>query len=397
MEKQYNAIGRILAKYPEITPDENEMLQDWLTKDRNRQIFEELTARESTMQMLKRAEEIKITQGEKWQKLLDTIQPERKSKHRKIIFWLSAAASVIIIAGVLLYTTISRRKNDTSLVVPSVAKVNDVQPGQFKAKLTLADGSVVVLDSFSNGRLVQQGNTNVYSKNGQLVYKPSGKQNEVLYNTLSTSKAQTYATVLSDGTKVWLNSESSIHYPVAFNDDVRKVEITGEAYFEVAPSIGKNGKRPFIVSAGGMHVEVLGTHFNINSYEDEPAMKTTLLEGKVRIRAAATNAQTILNPGEQAILKHGQNDKISVDKEVDVDAEVAWRFGYFNFDNVDLKTMMRQLERWYDVEVEYQGEIPDIKFLGKIPRELSLSQLLNVLQRQNVHFKMIDKKVIVTP
>jgi hypothetical protein len=400
MEKQYSDIGRILAKYPEITPDENAILQDWITKDGNRQIFEELTPRETVIQMMKRAEEIRMTQNEKWQRLLDTIKPEEKGKYRKMMFWLSAAASVIIVAGVLLYTTLSRKHNDGFVPAPSIAKVDDVQPGQFIAKLTLADGSVVILDSLSNGRLVQQGNTNVYSNNGQLVYKSTGKQNEVLYNTLSTSKAQTYTTVLSDGTKVWLNAESSIHYPVVFTGNVRKVEITGEAYFEVAPSVavlsnGQKVKRPFIVSLNGVTVEVLGTHFNINSYADEPAIKTTLLEGKVRVRSAKDNAQTILMHGEQAVVRRGQNEKIVVDKDVDVDAEVSWRFGYFNFNDADVKTIMRQLERWYDVEVEYQAEIPKAKFLGKIPRELTLFQVLNVLQKQNVHFKVEGKKIIV--
>jgi ferric-dicitrate binding protein FerR (iron transport regulator) len=181
---------------------------------------------------------------------------------------------------------------------------------------------------------------------------------------------------------------------------VRKVEITGEAYFEVAPSVavlsnGQKVKRPFIVSLNGVTVEVLGTHFNINSYSDEEAVKTTLLEGKVRVHSATSNTQAILNPGEQAIVRHGQDDKITVDKDVDVDAEVSWRFGYFNFNNVDLKTMMRQLERWYDVEVEYNGQVPDIKFLGEIPRELSLSQVLSGLRRPGVNFKVQGKKIIV--
>jgi ferric-dicitrate binding protein FerR (iron transport regulator) len=144
-------------------------------------------------------------------------------------------------------------------------------------------------------------------------------------------------------------------------------------------------------------VEVLGTHFNINSYSNEEVIKTTLLEGRVRVHSSTSNAEAVLNPGEQAVLKRTQDNRIVVDKDVDVDAEVAWRFGFFNFNNADLKTMMRQLVRWYDVEVVYQGEVSDIKFIGEIPRELSLSQVLSGLQRPEVKFKMEGKTIIVTP
>jgi ferric-dicitrate binding protein FerR (iron transport regulator) len=309
-----------------------------------------------------------------------------------------------MIGSVTFYFLIQKKHSDKTTVQPSIAKTNnDVAPGKYKAMLTLADGSTIILDSAKTGTLVQQGSTNVSNQDGKLIYKEGNKTNKVLFNTLSTAKAQTYATVLSDGTKVWLNSESSIHYPVAFTGEERKVEITGEAYFEVA----HQANHPFIVSTGGMDVEVLGTHFNINSYADEPAIKTTLLEGKVRIHSAANNAETILKPGEQALIRQGQadnpsktsgrilSDMLRVTKDVDVDAEVAWRFGYFNFNNVDLKTMMRQLERWYDVDVEYEGQVPDIKFLGEIPRELTLSQVLNGLGRPGVHFKVEGKKIIV--
>ena len=331
------------------------------------------------------------------------------SEVRRPIYWkfryMMAAAAVIImvVAGYLLIPGGHNKNSHKEQVIAQ--QQNDLPPGKYRARLTLADGSTIVLDSVNTDSLTRQGMATVANKNGKLEYNASatnGKHAAPAMNTLTTAKAETYQLLLSDGSKVWLNAQSSIRYPVAFNGDVRKVEVTGEAYFEVAPSLkvlpnGQKVKRPFIVSANGMEVEVLGTHFNINNYSDEASIKTTLLEGKVRVHSATTNAQTILNPGEQAIIKHGQDDKISVDKEVDVDAEVAWRFGFFNFNNVDLKTMMRQLERWYDVEVEYQGEVPEIKFLGKLPRELSLSQLLNVLQRQNAHFKMDGKKIIVTP
>jgi ferric-dicitrate binding protein FerR (iron transport regulator) len=186
-----------------------------------------------------------------------------------------------------------------------------------------------------------------------------------------------------------------------FTGNVRKVEITGEAYFEVAPSVavlsnGQKVKRPFIVSLNGVTVEVLGTHFNINSYADEPAIKTTLLEGKVRLRSATDNAQTILMPGEQAVVRRGQNEKVVVNKDVDIDAEVAWRFGMFQFNNDDLQMVLRQISRWYDVDIVYQGQIPKETFWGKILRNNSLSQVLETLHTSDVHFKIEGKKIIVS-
>jgi ferric-dicitrate binding protein FerR (iron transport regulator) len=400
MEKHYSDIGRILSRYPEITPDENAVLQEWLNKDHNSQIFEELTSREGVVQMLKRAEEIRATQGEKWQKLLntiDTIQPEKASRRRVVVFWLSAAASVILIAGVLLYTMSSHKNKGSSLAAPTVATTNnDVKPGQFKAKLTLADGSTIILDSAKNGQLAQEGGTNVLTKDGKLIYEKSAETNKVLYNTLSTAKAQTYATVLSDGTKVWLNSESSIHYPVAFTGDVRKIEITGEAYFEVATSIGKNGKRPFIVNVNGMEVEVLGTHFNIMAYDEEPDTKVTLIEGSVRVSKGFSMA--MLKPGQQALTATGNTATgIRINKEADIEEAIAWKEGNFQFNHADLQTVMRQIGRWYDVDVSYEGKVPEKRFTGRMSRNMKASEVLSGIEFIGVHFKIEGKKIVVLP
>ena len=406
MQDQYDDIGAIIAKYPEITLEEDIVLKNWINEsDGNRRIFEELSSPGYLDDKFKRFEQIEAGKRGRWLKVLDAINTTTQGEGKVVrnVLWFRkwqtyvAAASIVLVASVFIYILNTKKPKDETVQVPTVTNTSDVNPGQYKAKLTLADGTTIILDSAKSGTLVQQGEMFVLNKDGKLVYEKHGETKKVLYNTLSTSKAETYGTVLSDGTKIWLNSQSSIRYPIAFNGDVRKVEITGEAYFEVAPSIGSTGKRPFVVEVNGIEVEVLGTHFNINSYADEPTMKTTLLEGKVRVHSEANNSETILEPGEQAVLRRGQGDNILVNKDVDVDAEVAWRFGYFNFNNTDLKTMMRQLQRWYDVDVVYQGEIPDVQFLGEIPRELSLSQVLNVLQKQNIHFKMVGKKIIVTP
>jgi transmembrane sensor len=409
MQDQYEDIAGILAKYPEISSAEDDILKEWIGLSVvNQKIFEDLISPEELLNMMKSVEQCKTEKGRIWQRVMNDIhaRPDSAEKNIKVIWfrkWQTyvAAASVIIIASVFIYMWQLRKPGTTTLPAPTVAKLNDASPGKYKAKLTLADGTVIILDSAKSGRLVQQGGLIVFNKDGKLVYEKVGETDKVLYNTLTTTKGETYATELSDGTKVWLNSQSTLRYPIAFTGDVRKVEITGEAYFEVAPSIavsatGEKTKRRFVVSVNGMEVEVLGTHFNINSYADEPAMKTTLLEGKVKVRSAATNEQTILAPGEQAQI-NTQTQALNKTKDVDIDAEVAWRFGMFQFNNVDLKTVMRQLERWYDVQVVYQGNVGDFEFLGKIPRNMNLSQVLTVLQKVNVHFNIDGKKIIVTP
>jgi ferric-dicitrate binding protein FerR (iron transport regulator) len=252
------------------------------------------------------------------------------------------------------------------------------------------------VDSFSKDRLVQQGSTNVYNKDGKLVYKENGKAKSVLYNTLSTEKGQIYGMVLGDGTKVWLNSQSSIRYPVHFKGSERKVEITGEAYFDVT----HNAAMPFHVLINGIDMQVLGTEFNVNGYNDEPEIKTTLLEGRVKVSKG--NSVKILSPEQQATYNKEtqQLDKV---ENVDVKEVVAWKNGYFQFKDADWQTLLRQIVRWYDVEVAFNGPIPQRKISGKIPRNSNLSQVLEALETiesfkdNQVHFKLEGKRIIVMP
>jgi ferric-dicitrate binding protein FerR (iron transport regulator) len=267
------------------------------------------------------------------------------------------------------------------------------------------------LDNAANGVVAEEENATVVKlKNGQLVYKTgndksAGKADEVAYNTLSTPKGGEYKIVLPDGSEVWLNAESSITYPTTFNAKERKVQVTGEAYFEVAKLVTvKDGKRvPFLVDiknkkTGGNlgQVQVLGTHFNINAYEDEKAVKTTLLEGKVKF-VTTTNVSTentasaILSPGEQAVV-HGD---VQV-KKVDVNNVMAWKNGVFHFEKADIQTVMRQLSRWYDVEVEYKREIKDDSLFFEVKRNTNLSDVLKVLNLAGgAKFSIEDKKIIV--
>ena len=227
--------------------------------------------------------------------------------------------------------------------------------------------------------------------NGSLSYQNISKSKtpETLYNTISTPNGGDYQLVLADGSKVWLNAASSLRFPANFVGRERKVELTGEAYFEVA----KNPAMPFKVKLNGMEVEVLGTHFNINSYADESAIRTTLLEGSIKINRP--HASSLLKPGQQAMMD--KNGQISVINDADLDEAVAWKDGKFQFDRADIHNVMRQLARWYNIDVEYKGTVAS-HFGGTISRDVNLSKVLGMLHLTGeVKFQVQDKKVIVMP
>ncbi|CAN5726870.1 DUF4974 domain-containing protein [soil metagenome] len=320
-------------------------------------------------------------------------------KHRG--WW--AAAAIFLMIGSATYFLIKKQPNavEVAAIEKKILK-NDVAPGGNKAVLTLADGSEVVLDSAHNGTITQQGNANVLKlKNGQIAYNTVDKQTgEVVYNTLTTPAGGQYKLLLPDGSEVWLNAASSITYPTSFIDGERKVTITGEAYFEVAHLKDVNGKGnvPFIVSIKATsgeqtQVEVLGTHFNINAYSDEPVIKATLLEGIIKLNNLKSNS--MLKPGQQGQVNN--NGNIHVIENANTEEAVAWKNGLFQFDNADIKTVMRQIARWYDVDVVFKEMIPSEKFVGEIPRNSNISEVFKILQLSNVHFKIDGKKVIVLP
>lgn len=398
-------MGGIILKYlqKDISPEEEALLNDWILKsEHNKMLFDALQDNDSLIAEMKLYNEsVARTERAKVRAVEKTFP--KSGKVKRMLWYRYAAAAVLLIMLISGYLLFNKSKPGVVKKEEEVvAKVqHDVAPGQYKAKLTLADGSTLILDSFSNNRLVQQGRTDVYTKDGQLVYEANGnKSKEVLYNTLSTAKGQTYATVLSDGSKVWLNSQSSVRYPVTFTGDIRQVEITGEAYFEVAEKRqnreGNMQKMPFLVKAHGIEIEVVGTQFNVNAYNDEEAVKTTLQEGKVKVRSNANNTAIILQPGQQARLDT-ETQELKKLNEVDVDEEIAWHYGYFQFGRADLKTVLRQLVRWYDVDVEYRGSIPNEEFGGKISRSNSLLQVLETLESNDVHFKLEGRRIIVSP
>ena len=305
--------------------------------------------------------------------------------------WMRVAAAVVIlfISGTACWVLFKNKDKTTAPVALSSAKPSPVLPGGNHAILTLADGTRIVLDSIQNGN-IKGGNANINKKGPLLVYDGSSgfeTNAPVTYNTLATPRGGQYQLVLPDGSKVWLNASSSIHFPTAFTGNQRNVELTGEAYFEVA----KNKEKPFHVNVKGMQVEVLGTHFNVNAYGDEGNIKTSLLEGSVKIKSG--QASGLLKPGEQAILG-GNVNKIEI-KKADMSEVMAWKNGLFQFDDAGITTIMQEISRWYNVEIVYQGEIPVRRFEGKISRDAQLSDVLKILELSDVKFKVEGRTIVV--
>jgi transmembrane sensor len=317
------------------------------------------------------------------------------------------AASVLILLGAGAWFMLNKPDTDNNKLttVTPAAKTSPILPGGNKAILTLADGSTIILDTAGNTTLAQQGATKVIKlNNGQLAYKDSSAQNAgatVLYNSIRTPNGGQYRIILPDGTNAWLNAASELRFPIRFTGIERTVQLIGEAFFEVA----KNSTMPFkVITTDGHHretgsVEVLGTSFNVNAYNNEPAVKTTLVEGKVKVSTPASGNDrqpVLLTPGMQSIFSQDQEQagRIQV-RKVDTDDVIAWKNGLFNFNNADIKTVMRQLARWYDVEVVYEGNLPNEKFEGEISRNSTLSEVFSILELSAVHFKVEGRKVTV--
>lgn len=302
-----------------------------------------------------------------------------------------AAAAVLLLMGIGAWYFTQRPQP----ITPQISKTNpspDVDPGREGAILTLSDGSRLTIDSLHNGLVTTQNGVKVMLQNGQLSYHEGGDKSnrDIVYNIMSTPKGRSFQLKLPDGSSVWLNALSSIRYPTAFSGKERKVDITGEVYFEIAP----NAASPFYVNINNKAtLQVLGTHFNVNAYENEQSMNTTLLEGAVRIQR--NNGEAVqLKPGQQAQL----SDKIKVVQVEDADKVLAWKNGLFNFEGAHLPQVMRQLERWYDIQVVYENSVPDIQFFGEISRNLKLSEVIDALKMSDVHFRIEkDRKLIVLP
>ena len=311
--------------------------------------------------------------------------------------WVSiAAAVVLVLGGFTVFNFFKKTDANQDVVNVDTSKQIDISkkaadPGSNKATLTLADGSTIILENAANGTVTQQGNSKIVkSAQGQLAYNLlNEKTTEVLFNSITTSRGGQYQVILSDGSKVWLNAASSLRFPAGFTGNERKVELVGEAYFEVV----KNASMPFKVIAGKGEVEVLGTHFNVNAYHDEETAHTTLLEGSVKVTGLVTGNSHIINPGEQAQVDG--KGQIRINKNADTEQATAWKNGTFNFSNADLEMVLRQLSRWYDVDIRFEGAVPQRKFAGEIQRDLKLPQVLKLLEKNNVFCKLEGKTLIV--
>jgi transmembrane sensor len=314
---------------------------------------------------------------------------ESKKKFSYPRFFAAAIILSVLATGVFFILNNNKWGSDIADANLHQKKELDKSPGGDKAILTLADGTTIILDSSASGVISEQGNIQVINLGGLLTYKNGGEGTEVYYNTISTPKGGQYKLLLADGSKVWLNASSSLRFPSAFKEKERVVELNGEGYFEIA----HNTKMPFHVKVDELDVEVLGTHFNIMAYSDEDAVKTTLVEGKIKVQSAATFA--LLIPGQQAMVNSA--GLIRVDPQADIEEAIAWKNGLFQFSGADMRTVMRRISRWYNIETELQGDMRNIHISGKVSRNLNLSQVIKVLEESGIEIKTKGNKIIASP
>lgn len=361
------SIKSLIEQYITKLPGEPEAKEYQLSAIRSQKIYDEIL---------------------KYQKDVSTVlkmQP-RQPSYKKWIW--SAAAILIITIGA--YSYLQPRHNILDVKVAQTEIIKDIHPpAGTKATILLANGQRIVLDSVNAGTIAMQGNIHIKKAAAeQIVYngKPGG---EMQYNTLTVPRGGKVINItLSDGSRIWLNSASSLRYPVSFYDNERKVELTGEAYFEVAKDPG----RKFIVTHNNVATEVLGTHFNIKSYSDEPDVKITLLEGSVRV--VKNSESKVLKPGEQAKV----SSDIKMADDVDLEEVMAWKNGYFQFAGAGIEDVMRQVSRWYDVEVAYEGKPKEQHFRGGIAKDVDVSSVFKMLETTGaVHFRIEGRRIIVMP
>lgn len=382
---------KLLQRYldGQCSPEEVAELYAWLrTSEAHRPLL--ATMQQEFEQLMQQPQQVPAALSDRVEARL--MQDINRKKIRSLFnrYRVAAAAVILLVmaGGFWWVASISRTAQQASSnkEMAAVNKGNDVAPGSSKAVLTLADGSTVTLDSAGN-QVIQQGKTLVQQNNGRLQYAAEGKGEAIGYNTLSVPRGGQFNIVLPDGSHVWLNSASTLRFPTAFAGKQRMVELQGQGYFEVK----KDAAHPFIVKVNTTEVQVLGTRFDIMAYADEKSLNTTLLEGAVRMKQGAIQQQ--LAPGQQAVLDYASG-RMSV-RPVDVDEVVAWKTGFFEFDNAAISTIMRQLSRWYDIEISYQNNSNRL-FGGRISRNLPLSDILHMLEANGAKFSLEGRRLMVT-
>jgi transmembrane sensor len=404
MPEDFIRIGELIFRYYNeggLNVAETRELNEWLDKSaNNRALFERFSDEDYVNERLEMILNIEKTRDAQWDKLVNKISADSEAQpimpRRIYIGWqryaAAAAVVIVIVASSWLWEKYSAPERTDNSV--AAAPLKDIAPGTDKAILTLSDGSKIVLDSTGKGVIAQQGNARIEkTASGQLAYNKlayselNEKPEVVVFNTLTTPPAAQFQVVLPDGSRVWLNNASSLRYPTAFAGKNREVELTGEAYFEIA----KDAARPFALKVNEMSVDVLGTSFNVMAYGNENAVQTTLLSGGVKVSQG--DKHSILKPGEQAQVNASG---LKVTDEVNVDAVIAWKNGYFNFDKADIPAIMRQIGRWYDVEVSFEGAMPVRSFGGKMNRNLHLSEVVEILKTSEINCRIEGRKLIVS-
>lgn len=381
----------------ESSEEERTELEDWRTsRDENDVIIKEIFSEGYIADGLKELWEAKNKTSHQLADFgihIDKVHPDNRTgkkgssplrifilRYRRELVAASVACLLAASAYWLFRANPGRRSQQSVIAV-------DASAGTNKAVLTLSDGSVIHLDSAGN-RVIRDRNASVQKQGNILSYDDNSGQATVSYNTLATPRGGQFHVQLSDGTNVWLNAASSLRYPTSFPGNNREVEIIGEAYFEVAQIAGK----PFKVKiAGKGDLLVLGTSFNIKAYEDETSVTTTLVSGKVKLINGISTAE--LHPGDLAQWR--MNSDISVLNNADTDKELAWKNGYFNFNGVHLQDAMRQISRWYDIDVTYEDNVPDVEFVGEMERHINLSVLLKALEGFDIHFRLENGRHLI--
>lgn len=383
-------VSQLIVKHlhDELTEIESIELHQWINaSEKNRELFDRLTNEET---FKKEVKEFYSSKTNSWKRIVAAIkEDQQKAKHVNIRrIWMTRAAAVILIllVGAATYFFISRPKKTQQQLVQQPTDIS--APDANHAILTIGNKKIV-LDNAGIGKIATDGAVDINKiADGQIIYK--GSDTDIQTHILAVPRgSQPLAITLSDGTHVTLNAGSTIVYPSSFTGSERRMEVAGEAYFEVA----HDASRPFIVkkSSSDVEVKVLGTHFNINAYDDESAIKVTLLEGKVEV--GANQNSVVIKPGQQAVV----GGSIKVIDDVDVDVAMAWKNGLFNLKEVNIKDIMRQVSRFYDAEIVYEGDVSDIGFYGIVSRRKNVSALLNIMEKTGaVHFRIEGKRIIVS-
>jgi ferric-dicitrate binding protein FerR (iron transport regulator) len=392
MAKEQDPIlkAELISRYlkGELSYEEHEQFRNWLEEDvAHQQLIDSLQNEEVLADNLLFFSS--VDKAAAWDNLTRTIQNSSEQRRWPVLrYWKYVAAAIVL--GVVSYAafefTYNKEGSDLAKLEVPMLK-NDMLPGGNRATLTLGDGSVVSLEEMADGKFIEENGIRISKTNGQISYEIVDQvaRGEVEYNTIHTPVGGQYHVILPDGTQVWLNSESSLHFPTVFAGSHRIVDLVGEGYFEVS----KHKEKPFLVQTQKTNVKVLGTHFNLMAYSNERFSRTTLLEGSVEV-SDGVQSRTI-KPGQQAVAAGG----IQI-KNVHPDEAIAWKNGYFQFESEDLKTILRQLKRWYGFEIFNEALVPDKHFTAYISRNTTLSQVLKMLEMSGeLKFKIEGKKILI--